>query len=83
MTDEQRARVIKIIAEQLGIEEHHVTPDKSIVADFGADSLDTWEILIEMEDAFDIRIVDEAVEKCDTVGDWIGLVERELGARHV
>ena len=69
------ARVKKIIAEQLGVEEAQVTNEKAFVADLGADSLDTVELIMEFEKAFDIQIPDEDAEKIATVGDAITYIE--------
>ena len=69
------ARVKKIIAEQLGVEESQVTNEKAFVADLGADSLDTVELVMALEEAFDIEIPDEAAEGIATVGDAVKYIQ--------
>ena len=61
-------RVKKIIAEQLGVEEDEVTPEASFVEDLGADSLDTVELVMALEEEFSIEIPDEDAENILTVG---------------
>jgi len=68
-------RVKKIIVDQLGVEEETVTPEASFVDDLGADSLDTVELVMELEDEFDLSIPDDAAEKIKTVGDAVGYIE--------
>ena len=62
-------RVKQIIVEQLGVEESEVTPNASFVDDLGADSLDTVELVMAFEEAFEIEIPDEDAEKIRTVKD--------------
>lgn len=60
-------RVKKIIVEQLGVKEDEVKPEASFVEDLGADSLDTVELVMALEEEFDIEIPDEEAEKITTV----------------
>ena len=69
-------RVIDIVAEQLGVDKEKVTPDTSFVNDLGADSLDTVELVMELEEEFDISIPDEEAEKIQTVGQAIEFIEK-------
>jgi acyl carrier protein len=64
-------KVKKIIAEQLNIDEAQVKPEASFVDDLGADSLDTVELIMALEEEFDIEIPDDVAEKIKTVGDAI------------
>ena len=64
-------KVKSIIVEQLGVDEEEVTPDASFVDDLGADSLDTVELVMALEEEFDIEISDENAEKIQTVQDAI------------
>ena len=67
-------QVKKIIVEQLGVDEDEVTPDASFVDDLGADSLDTVELVMAFEEAFDIEIPDEEAEKIKTVKNAIDYI---------
>ena len=60
-------RVKKIVAEQLGVKEEEVAPEKSFVDDLGADSLDTVELVMALEEEFETEIPDEEAEKITTV----------------
>lgn len=69
-------RVIDIVAEQLGVDKEKVTPETSFVNDLGADSLDTVELVMELEEEFDINIPDDAAEKIQTVGQAVDYIEK-------
>jgi acyl carrier protein len=64
-------RVKEIVAEQLGVDESQVTNEASFMDDLGADSLDTVELVMALEEEFDIEISDENAEKIQTVQDAI------------
>lgn len=68
-------RVKEIIVEKLGVDENEVTETASFTTDLGADSLDTVELIMEFEKAFDITIPDEDAEKITTVGDAVAYIE--------
>ena len=68
-------RVKEIIVEQLGVEEEQVTPEASFIDDLGADSLDTVELIMSIEEEFDVEIPDEEAEKIITVKDAISYVK--------
>jgi acyl carrier protein len=69
-------KVKQIISEQLGVEEAEVTPTASFVDDLGADSLDTVELVMALEENFDIEIPDDAAEKIRTVQDAIDYIDK-------
>ncbi|UCE34155.1 MAG: acyl carrier protein [Deltaproteobacteria bacterium] len=72
-------RIKKIICEQLEVNEKDVVPEASFVDDLGADSLDQVELIMAMEEEFDISISDEEAEKIVTVRDAIEYVEKNQG----
>ena len=69
------ARVKAIIAEQLGVSEDEVTTEASFVDDLGADSLDTVELVMALEEEFGIEIPDEDAEKITTVNDALTYIK--------
>lgn len=69
-------RVKQIIIEQLGVEAGQVTEGAKFVEDLGADSLDTVELVMALEEEFSIEIPDEDAEKIATVGDAVGYVQK-------
>jgi acyl carrier protein len=68
-------RVIDIVAEQLGADKEKISADTHFVNDLGADSLDTVELVMELEEEFDINIPDDAAEKIQTIGQAVQHIE--------
>jgi acyl carrier protein len=73
-------RVADIIVEQLGITKGEVVPEASFIDDLGADSLDIVELVMAMEETFDIEIPDDDAEKIQTIGDAFSYVKGRLGS---
>ena len=76
---EIEAKVKEIIVDKLGVDAADVTPEASFTNDLGADSLDTVELIMEFEKAFDINIPDDKAEKISTVADVIAYIEENQG----
>lgn len=74
MADEIESKVKEIIVENLGVDAGQVTPQASFVNDLGADSLDTVELVMALEEEFDIQIPDEEAEKIQSVGQAIDYI---------
>ena len=72
---EIEAKVKAIIVDKLGVDESEVVETANVTQDLGADSLDTVELIMELEKAFNITIPDDAAEKIATVGDAIKFIE--------
>ena len=68
-------RVKRIVVDRLGVDEAQVTQEASFKDDLGADSLDVVELVMELEDEFDLEISDEDAEKINTVGDVVKYIE--------
>ncbi|HLY22484.1 MAG TPA: acyl carrier protein [bacterium] len=73
-------RVKAIVVEQLGVDAAQVTPQSKFVEDLGADSLDVVELVMALEEEFDIEIPDEDAEKIATVGEAIKYIESHVEA---
>ncbi len=69
-------RVKKIVVEQLGVSDDPVTPDASFVDDLGADSLDTVELVMALEEEFDAEIPDDEAEKITTVKQAVEFIQK-------
>ena len=75
MSEELMQKVTKVIVEKLGVTEDKVKPEAAFAEDLGADSLDQVELVMALEDEFDIEIPDEEAEKLKKVGDVIAYVK--------
>ncbi|MGE5660284.1 MAG: acyl carrier protein [Actinomycetota bacterium] len=73
-------KVKKIVAEQLEVEADGVKPESNFANDLGADSLDTVELVMALEEEFDIEIPDEAAEKITTVQEAVDYISNQVGA---
>ncbi len=78
MAADIEAQIKDAIVEKLGVEESKVTSNASFINDLGADSLDTVELIMELENRFNIQIPDEDQEKIQTVGDAITYVKSKV-----
>ena len=72
---DQASKVISIIVDKLGVSESEVTTNANFTNDLGADSLDTVELIMELEEKFGLEIPDEEAEKLATVGDAVKYIE--------
>ena len=79
MSQEILEKVCSIVSEQLSVETGEVKADSNFENDLGADSLDTVELVMALEEAFDIEIPDEAAEGIATVGDAVKFIEEKKG----
>jgi acyl carrier protein len=75
LADELFAKIKSMIADRLGVDEAEVTLEASFKDDLGADSLDLVELVMELEDEFDLEISDEEAEKISTVGDVVEYIK--------
>lgn len=79
MAEDVAQKVKQIIINKLGVEESQITDTASFTNDLGADSLDTVELVMEFEKAFNLTIPDEDAEKIGTVGDAVNYVSSHIG----
>lgn len=80
MSENIEEKVIEIVADKLKVSKDEVTAEKSFTRDLGADSLDTVELVMEFEEAFDIdEIPEDEAEKIGTVGDAIEYIKKKKG----
>ncbi|MDI6733071.1 MAG: acyl carrier protein [Planctomycetota bacterium] len=74
-------RLVEIVCKQLGVAKEKITASTSFVNDLGADSLDTVELIMEMEETFGLSIPDEDAEKIQTVTDAVKYIENALATK--
>ncbi|MDQ6982972.1 MAG: acyl carrier protein [Mariprofundus sp.] len=74
MSAEIEAKIIKIVSDQLNVDEGEINPDSSFVDDLGADSLDTVELVMAFEEEFDVEIPDEDAEGIQSVQNAIDYI---------
>lgn len=77
MSEQIAEKVKSIVVEHLGVEADKVTPAASFIDDLGADSLDTVELVMAFEEAFDVEIPEDAAEKISTVQDAIDYIKKQ------
>lgn len=81
MPEKLHEKITEIIVEQLGVKPEEVTPEASFVEDLGADSLDTVELVMALEEVFGVEIPDEEAEKIITVGDALKYIEEKASGK--
>ena len=74
-------RIIEIVAEKMDKPKEEISAEKSFVNDLGADSLDTVELMMDIEDEFDLSIPEEEAQKITTIGDAIKYVQEHAGQK--
>ena len=81
MTESEiEAKVIDIVAEQMGVDKNEISRETNFITDLNADSLDTVELVMEFEDEFETSIPDEQAEKIQTVGMAIEYIKQNIGS---
>ena len=77
-TQEIMARVVEIVSEQMAVSKVQISATTAIIKDLNADSLDVVELVMELEEEFDINIPEDQQEKIQTVGEAVAFIEAEL-----
>lgn len=80
MSEELRAKIYQLVCDQLGVEKSQVRPEATLLDDLGADSLDVVEMVMALEETFDLEIPDEDVEGIQTVGDVESYLAKRIAA---
>ena len=76
-------RVLELVLENLEVDAAAVVPAAKFIDDLGVSSMDLWELVLVMEDVFDLEVPDEALEKLVTIQDAIDFIESHLGRKEV
>jgi acyl carrier protein len=79
--EEIEQKVIQIVSDQMSVDKGEITRQTSFVNDLNADSLDTVELVMELEDEFDMTIPDDQAEKLRTVGEAIDYIKKQLSVK--
>ena len=79
--EEIEEKVKEIVSEQMGVDKSEISSETSFVNDLNADSLDTVELVMELEDEFDMSIPDEEAEKLQTIGTAVEFIEKHVEAK--
>ena len=80
MATDLETRMADLIVEQLGATKEEIVPEASFIDDLGADSLDIVELVMAIEESFDIEIPDDDAEKIQTIGDAVAYIKDRLGS---
>ncbi|MCL2683782.1 MAG: acyl carrier protein [Synergistaceae bacterium] len=81
-SDEIMAKLKELVVDRLNVEEEQIKPDASFIEDLGADSLDIVELIMGIEEEFDVEIPDEDAEKLTNVGEALAYVKGKLGVEN-
>ncbi len=80
-TQDIMSRVVEIVSEQMGVSKDQITKETSFLKDLNADSLDVVELVMELEEEFDINIPEDQQDKIQTVGEAVNFIEKELKSK--
>ncbi len=81
-TEEIEQKVVSIVSEQMGVDRAEISLETSFINDLNADSLDTVELVMELEDEFDLTIPDEEAEKIQTVGAAVSFIQKHMEGKN-
>ena len=82
MANEVSTKITGILIDKMGLAETEITPDANFIKDLGIDSLDYAELVMEFEQAFDIRIPDSDADQLKTIGEAVRYIEKKIEENH-